>query len=248
LGKEIYPYDEANFLITSVELPMVVQVTDASVEVPYLSLRLKLDLNVARELVEDHNFQQSSNPTAGRGIATGPVTPELLDAFDRLFDLLSTPRDIPILSSLIDQEILYRLLTSEQGVRLRAIALGGSQSNRTAKAIGWLKLNYRKRLRTGELAETVHMGVSTLHHHFRAMTGMSPLQYQKQLRLHAARRLMLTEALDAGSAALQVGYESATQFNREYSRLFGQPPRRDMEALRATAEKQLPTLDQMNRN
>jgi hypothetical protein len=136
LGKEIYPYDEANFLITSVELPMVVQVTDASVEVPYLSLRLKLDLNVARELVEDHNFQRSSNPTSGRGIATGPVTPELLDAFDRLFDLLSTPRDIPILSSLIEQEILYRLLTSEQGVRLRAIALGGSQSNRTAKAIG----------------------------------------------------------------------------------------------------------------
>jgi len=175
-------------------------------------------------------------------MSTGPATPELLDAFNRLFELLSTPRDIPILGSLIQREILYRLLTSEQGARLREIVSSGSQSNLTAKAVAWLRQNYRKPLRVEELAGIVRMGVSTFHHHFRTMTSMSPLQYQKQLRLHEARRLMLTEFLDASSAALEVGYESATQFTREYSRLFGQPPMRDVRALRATIDDASPEL------
>ena len=142
------------------------------------------------------------------------------------------PKDIPILGPLIHREILYRLLTGEQGARFREIASLGSQSHRTAMAVNWLRSNYAQPLRINELAKSVKMGVSTLHHQFSAMTSMSPLQYQKQLRLQEARKLMLTGNYDAGSAALQVGYESATQFSREYSRFFGQPPMRHVRTLR----------------
>jgi transcriptional regulator GlxA family with amidase domain len=142
-----------------------------------------------------------------------------------------------ILSGLIQREILYRILTSEAGARLRAIATLGDHSQRTAKAIAWLRTNYAKPLRVEELAQIAGMGVSTLHHHFRALTALSPLQYQKQLRLQMARGRMLSEGLDAASAAFEVGYESASQFNREYSRFFGQPPMRDVRTLRARAEK-----------
>jgi AraC-like DNA-binding protein len=145
-------------------------------------------------------------------------------------DLLDTPQDIPFLSSLIQREIIYRLLRSPQGKHLRAIATLGEQSHRTAKAVEWLKMNYAKPLRVEDLATMAQMGVSTLHHHFRSLTAMSPLQYQKLLRLHVARERMLTEGLDAASAAFEVGYESASQFNREYSRFFGQPPMRDTKA------------------
>jgi AraC-like DNA-binding protein len=236
VGKDAYVYDGSHFLLTSVELPMLAQVIEASAEAPYLSLRLKLDLKTIRQLILEHELQQPDDAILGKGIEIGPTTLELLNAFERLFDLLQTPGDIPVLSDLIQREIFYRLLRSEQGAVLRRIASRGSLSNRTAGAIAWLKQNYRKPLHIGELAETVHMGVSTLHHHFRAMTSMSPLQYQKQLRLHEARRLMLIEDTDAGGAAIKVGYESATQFNREYGRLFGQPPLRDVKALRASLQ------------
>jgi transcriptional regulator GlxA family with amidase domain len=138
------------------------------------------------------------------------------------------------LSDLIQQEIVYRLLRGPHGERLRAIATLGDQSQRTAKAVAWLRANYAKPLHLEELAEIARMGISTLHHHFRALTGMSPLQYQKQLRLQAARERMLIEGLDAASAAFEVGYESASQFNREYKRTFGQPPMRDVKARRLT--------------
>jgi AraC-like DNA-binding protein len=141
-------------------------------------------------------------------------------------------RDIPFLSGLIQREIIYRVLQSAEGARLRAIATNGDQSHRTARAIAWIKANYAKPLRLEDLAQTAGMGVSTLHHHFRALTAMSPLQYQKQLRLQAARGRMLMDGLDAASAAFEVGYESVSQFNREYSRFFGQPPMRDIKALR----------------
>jgi AraC-like DNA-binding protein len=236
VGKDAYVYDGTHFLLTSVELPMLAQVIEANSEVPYLSLRLKLDLKIIRQLILEHELQQPDDAILGKGIEIGPTTLELLNAFERLFDLLQTPGDIPVLSDLIQREILYRLLRSEQGAVLRRIASGGSLSNRTAGAIAWLKRNYRKPLHIDDLAETVHMGVSTLHHHFRAMTSMSPLQYQKQLRLHEARRLMLIEDSDAGGAAIKVGYESATQFNREYGRLFGQPPLRDVKALRSSIQ------------
>jgi AraC-like DNA-binding protein len=143
---------------------------------------------------------------------------------------MDAPQDIPFLGSLLQREILYRLLRSPLGRHLRSIATLGEQSNRTAKAVSWLKTNYTKPLRVEDLASVAQMGVSTLHHHFRSLTAMSPLQYQKRLRLHAARARMLTEGLDAASAAFEVGYESASQFNREYSRFFGQPPMRDIKA------------------
>jgi transcriptional regulator GlxA family with amidase domain len=165
-------------------------------------------------------------------MATGEVTVELLNACCRLMDLLDTPQHISFLSGLIQREIIYYILQGAEGARLRAIATLGEQSNRIAKAISWLKSNYEKPLRVEELAKMALMAVSTFHHHFREMTAMSPVQYQKQLRLQAARTRMLTEDLDASSAAMEVGYESVSQFNREYSRFFGQPPMRDIRALR----------------
>src|SRR5438552_731040 len=166
-------------------------------------------------------------------MATGETTAELLSACCRLLDLLDTPQDIPFLSGLIQREIIYRILRGPAGARLRAIATRGGQSHRTAKAIAWIKANYAKPLRVENLAQIAGMGLSTLHHHFQALTAMSPLQYQKQLRLQAARGRMLVDGLDAASAAFEVGYESASQFNREYSRLFGQPPMRDIRTLRS---------------
>jgi len=156
----------------------------------------------------------------------------LLAACSRLVDLLDAPEDIPFLSHLIHREILYRVLRTPQGERLRAIATAGDLSYRTARAIAWLRANYAKPLRIDELATLARMGVSTLHHQFRSLTAMSPLQYQKQLRLQSARDRMLMDGLDATSAAYEVGYESVSQFNREYSRLFGQPPMRDIRNLR----------------
>src|SRR5216117_4405260 len=165
-------------------------------------------------------------------MATGETTAELLDACCRLIDQLNTPQDIPFLSGLIQREIIYRILRGPAGARLRAIATLGDQSQRTAKAIAWVRANYAKPLRVEDLAKIAGMGVSTLHHHFRTLTAMSPLQYQKQLRLQAARERMLIEGIDATSAAFDVGYESPSQFNREYKRFFGEPPGRDIKARR----------------
>jgi AraC-like DNA-binding protein len=165
-------------------------------------------------------------------MATGEVTLPLLAAFQRLIDLLDEPKDIPILAPIIEREIFYRLLIGDQGVRLRQIAASGSQSNQIARAIGWLKGNFARPLSIDELASQVNMSTSTFHHHFRQVTAMSPLQYQKWLRLNEARRLMLAEDRDATTAAFQVGYESPSQFSREYSRLFGAPPLRDISSLR----------------
>jgi AraC-like DNA-binding protein len=155
-----------------------------------------------------------------------------MKACSRLIELLDTPEDIPFLSHLIQREIIYRVLRTPQGVRLRTIATTGDLGNRTARAITWLRDNYTKRLHMEELATIARMGVSTLHHQFRALTAMSPLQYQKQLRLQRARERMLMDGVDATSAAYEVGYESVSQFNREYSRFFRQPPMRDIKALR----------------
>jgi transcriptional regulator GlxA family with amidase domain len=175
-------------------------------------------------------------------MATGETTAELLDACCRLVDLLNTPQDIPYLGGLIQHEVIYRILRGRVGARLRAIATLGDQSQRTAKAISWVRANYAKPLRVEDLAKIAGMGVSTLHHHFRALTAMSPLQYQKQLRLRAARERMLIDGLDATSAAFEVGYESATQFNREYGRFFGQPPMRDIRTLRSPGAQSLESV------
>jgi len=218
----------------------VSQIITASEEVPLLSLLLKLDMAVVREILSLEEFHASAGSSQGRGIAIGKTTVELLSACSRLMDLLDAPEDIPFLSNTIEREIVYRLLRGPQGERLRAIATLGDQSHRTSKAIAWLRANYAKPLRVDELAAVARMGISTLHHHFRALTAMSPLQYQKQLRLVAARERMLINGLDAATAAFEVGYESASQFNREYKRFFGQPPMRDIQARRLAGPQQLP--------
>jgi AraC-like DNA-binding protein len=240
LGATTYLCDESSFLLTSVDLPVVSQVTAATKEVPLLSLLLKLDMPVVRQILSQEDFHAPETSSDAIGMAVGKTSVELLDACSRLLDLLDTPQDIPFLGSLIVREIIYRLLRGPQGNHLRAIATMGEQSHRTAKAIAWLKTNYSKPLRVEELAAVAQMGVSTFHHHFRSLTAMSPLQYQKRLRLHVARERMFMEGLDAASAAFDVGYESASQFNREYSRFFGQPPMRDVKARRLSGSAATP--------
>jgi AraC-like DNA-binding protein len=242
LGRNIFIYDASRFLLTSVDLPVVSRVIEASEEVPCLALSLKLEMPMVRELLSREEIQLPEAPSASPGMATGATTPEFLSACCRLVDLLQTPQDVPFLSGLIQREIVYRILRSAQGSRVRAIATLGEQSNRTARAIAWIKVNYAKPLRVEDLAEIAGMGVSTLHHHFRVLTAMSPLQYQKQLRLQAARGRMLMDGLDAASAAFEVGYESASQFNREYSRFFGQPPMRDIRTLRSPSAAPLESV------
>ncbi len=232
LGSTTYLCDERMFLLSAVDLPVVSQVVAATPEKPLLGLLLKLDMAEVRRILSEEDFASPAEPAGTRGMAVGISSVELLNACSRLIDLLDAPRDIAFLSRLIEREILYRLLHSPQGKHLRAIATQGEQSHRTAKAVAWLRMNYAKPLRVEELAAMTQMGVSTLHHHFRSLTAMSPLQYQKQLRLHVARERMLADGLDAASAAFEVGYESASQFSREYSRFFGQPPMRDVKARR----------------
>jgi AraC-like DNA-binding protein len=235
LGDDSYVYDPHHFLVTSVDLPTFVQVIKASPEKPYLGVVLRIDQREISQLMVDSNLPLPRAQQSSRGMATGEVTPSLLTAFQRLIDLLDEPKDIPILAPIIQREIFYRLLVGDQGARLRQMASAGSQSNQIARAIYWLKGNFTRPLRIDDLAAQVNMSTSTFHHHFRAVTAMSPLQYQKWLRLNEARRLMLAENQDATTAAFQVGYESPSQFNREYSRLFGAPPLRDITSLRQMA-------------
>jgi AraC-like DNA-binding protein len=234
VGGTTHICDGNTCLLTSVDLPVVGQITKASKDEPFLAIALKLEMPVVREILSQEEFLAPEVSFGVRGMAVGKTSAEMLGACSRLVGLLDTPRDIPFLSSLLQREILYRLLRGPLGKHLRAIATLGEQSNRTAKAVGWLKANFDKPLRVEELASVAQMGVSTLHHHFRSLTAMSPLQYQKRLRLHAARVRMMTGGLDAASAAFEVGYESASQFNREYSRLFGRPPMRDIQSRRMT--------------
>ncbi len=247
LGGTTFIFDESRYLLTSLDLPVICNVIEASEEVPYLCFVLKLEMPVVRELLSREEIQAHEAPSENPAMATGETTAELLDACRRLVELLHTPQDIPFLSGLIQREIIYRILRGPEGARLREIATLGDQSHRTAKAIAWVRANYAKPLRVEDLAKLAAMGVSTLHHHFRALTAMSPLQYQKQLRLHAARERMLIDGLDAASAAFEVGYESASQFNREYSRFFGQPPMRDIRSLRSPGAPQMELVGNLQR-
>jgi Transcriptional regulator containing an amidase domain and an AraC-type DNA-binding HTH domain len=232
LGEEFYTYDADHFLIASVDLPIVAQVTEASPEKPYLGLMLKLDPKMISQLVVDSNLPMPRTQQTSRGMAVSRVSARMLGAFQRLLDLMDVPEDIPVMAPLIQREIVYRLLVGEQGPRLRQMGAAGTQSNQLAQAIDWLKKNYTQPLRVDDLAAHARMSTSTFHRHFRDLTAMSPLQFQKRLRLHEARRIMFTDHLDATSVAFQVGYESSTQFNREYSRVFGAPPLRDIKSLR----------------
>jgi AraC-like DNA-binding protein len=245
LARNTFIFDQSRYLLTSLDLPVICNVIEASEAVPYLCFVLKLEIPVVRELLSREEIQAPAAASDSPAMATGETTAELLDACCRLMDLLNNPQDIPFLSGLIQREIIYRILRGPEGARLRAIATLGDQSQRTAKAIAWVRANYAKPLRVDDLAKIAAMGVSTLHHHFRVLTAMSPLQYQKQLRLHAARERMLMDGLDAASAAFEVGYESASQFNREYSRFLGKPPMRDIRTLRSPGAPPLESVSKL---
>ena len=234
LGKQSYVFGGSTFLLTSIDLPIISRVCAASVERPYLAFFLQLDMGMVRDILYSEEVHVPPPPVGTRGMVLGEATVELLAPCSRMVRLLHTPQDVPFFGKLLQREIIYRLLQGPQGDRLRSVATLADQSYRTAKAVTWLRDNFKKTLNVDELASMTGMSRSTLNHHFRGLTAMSPLQFQKQLRLHAARQKMLTDELDAASAAFDVGYESPSQFNREYKRYFGQPPMRDIQALRSS--------------
>ncbi|EGQ9465413.1 AraC family transcriptional regulator [Vibrio parahaemolyticus] len=232
LGEESFIYDANHFLISSVDLPIIANIIEASEEQPYLGLIMELDLTEISQLIVDSELAFTQSKEAQKGIAVGELSESLLDAFVRLAELLDEGQNIKILAPIIKREIFYRLLMSEQGTRLHQIVTAGSHSHQIAKAIDWLKNNFVKPLSVGDLASFTGMSKSSFYTHFRSMTSMTPLQFQKKLRLSEARRLMLTENLDAMAATFKVGYESPSQFSREYNRLFGAPPSKDIKSLR----------------
>ena len=233
LGSEVFYYGVGDYLVVSLDLPVISRVTQATPEIPHVGLGMAIDSAKLREVLERVRVPvEAANHGESRGVVVHRAPEELLDATLRLLRLLDRPQDIAALAPLIEQEILYRLLVGPHGSTLLRIAALDSPSNRVAKAIAWLRQNYMRPLRIEGLASHVGMSVSSLHHHFSAITAMTPLQYQKRLRLHEARRLMVVERLDVGSAGYRVGYQSPSQFSREYSRLYGLSPLRDLEGVR----------------
>jgi AraC-like DNA-binding protein len=231
LGRQVFRYDPLHYLLSSVTLPVIGEVAEASAERPYLCARLDIDPKEIGALMLEAGLPRRKPTVDVRGIYVSPVFEELLDAVLRLLRLLLSPKDAPVLAPLALREIYYRVLTSELGPRLRELALD-SQYQRIARAVDLVKRRFADRLRIQDLADEVHMSPSSLYHRFKAVTNMSPLKFQKQLRLHEARRLMLVEGLEAVVAGERVGYESASQFSREYRRLFGAPPRQEIARLR----------------
>jgi AraC-like DNA-binding protein len=234
LNDEIFHYDALNYLVVSVTLPGMGQVVEATPEHPFLSLRLSLDLEEIAALVLELGDRKPSPPAADRGLFVARLDEPLLDAVLRMVRLLDTPEDIGALTPLVQREIYYRMLRGELGYRLLDLAQAEGGNHRIVRAIEWLKQHYSVPLRIEELADAVHMSPSALHHRFKAITAMSPLQYQKHLRLHEARRLMFADGIESATAGHRVGYESASQFSREYRRLFGAPPRSEIARLRET--------------
>lgn len=235
LGSDLIVYDPLHYLLISVTMMPVGQVVEASAERPYLCIRLNIDPREVGALLLEGGHAEADGSGSHRGLRVARVSLDMLDAMTRLLRLLRTPEHVPVLAPLAVREIFYRALTGELGPRLRELALADTHAHRIARAIDLIKRGYAEPMRVEALAEAVHMSPSTLHHHFKQVTSMSPLQYQKQLRLHQARRLMLTEGLDASGAGHRVGYESPSQFSREYRRLFGAPPRAEIERLRRGA-------------
>jgi AraC-like DNA-binding protein len=237
LGDNRYRYDPAHYLLATAELPVVSQIIEASQERPYLSLRLRLDATLVGSVMVEAGHFSPRNHADVRAIDVSPLDASLLDAVVRLIRLLDTPAEAPFLAPLITREIVYRLLMGEQGDRLRHIAVEGSHTHRITRAIERLCKEFDQPLRIDDIARELGMSVSGFYHHFKAVTAMSPLQFQKQIRLQEARRLMLGEGLDAASAGYRVGYNDAAHFNREYKRLFGLPPLHDVERLREAARE-----------
>jgi AraC-like DNA-binding protein len=235
LGDETYVYDRSRYLAVSVDLPVVGNVFEASPEAPYLCLTLTVDPRELAALIVETGRQAPRDDHDGRALYVSPLRTPLLDGLLRLVRLLDAPEDIPVLAPLILREVNYRLLQSEQFGRLAQMAIGDGRLRRVSGAVAWIKDHFAEPLQIEALAGRVHMSPSALHHHFRAATAMSPIQYQKRLRLQEARRLLLAGAPSADAVAYEVGYASASQFSREYARLFGQPPRRDAERVRDAA-------------
>ncbi|SFN56730.1 AraC-type DNA-binding protein [Formivibrio citricus] len=232
LGDEIFDYGAGQSLITTVDLPVVSYVTRASPAEPFLGMWLELDARVIAQLAAEMEFATPLQVATTRAMSVETLDAGLQDALTRLVRLLAEPPLIPLLAPLIQQEIVVRLLNGGHGPSLRRLVAVGSPSQQIAKVIAWLKQHYTEDVPMDDLAAKAHMSPSTFRQHFRAVAGMSPLQYLKNLRLQDARQLMLNENMDAGSAAVRVGYESASQFSREYSRLFGEPPNRDIKRMR----------------
>jgi AraC-like DNA-binding protein len=233
LGDQRYVYDSENYLITTLDLPRVSQVLEASKERPYLSFRFALDPQlVSAVMVESGQFAPPRNPVEMRAIDVSPLDANLLDAVVRLVRLQDTPSEAPILMPMIVREIIYRLLKGSQGGRLSHLTMIGGYTPDIARAVQIIRQNFDQPLRIEQLAHELGMSVSGFHYHFKAVTAMSPLQFQKQLRLQEARRLLLSENLDATSAAFRVGYNDAAHFNREYKSVFGIPPMRDVQRIR----------------
>ena len=232
LNNEVFQYDALNYLVVSVTLHAMGQVLEATPEHPFLSIRLNLDLEEIARLVLELGDRGPSPAAADRGLFVARLDEPLLDAVLRMVKLLETPEDIDVLAPVIQREIYYRILRGDLGSRLVDLAQSEGGNHRVVRAIEWLKQHYVAPLRIEALADAVHMSPSALHHRFKAVTAMSPLQYQKHLRLHEARRLMFADGIESATAAHRVGYESASQFSREYRRLFGAPPRSEIARLR----------------
>ncbi len=238
LGENVYRYDPSHFLLVTVDLPVTSQVAEATPQKPYLSLSLDIVPRQISALVAELNLPPASAPPLmERGIGVGCLDTLLRDTVVRLLRLLDTPQHIPMLAPLIQREILYLVLASEQGAALRRIAFAGSEMDGIVKALHRLKHGFAEPLKVDDLAREVHLSPSVFHQHFKAVTALTPLQYQKRLRLQEARRLMLGQGVDAATAGFQAGYQSPSQFSREYRRLFGEAPRRDMTRLRASPAK-----------
>ena len=235
VGDETYTYDPSQYLAVSLELPAVGRVVKASRGEPYLCMTLSVDARELAALIVETGLPAPRDDHDGRGLYVSPLEQPLLEGLLRLVQLLDTPKDIPVLAPLILRELHYRLLHGEQHGRLAEIAIGDGRLRRTARAINWIKEHFTEPLQIETLAKQVNMSPSALHSHFKAVAAMSPIQYQKRLRLQVARRRLLAGATSAEEVAYAVGYASASQFSREYARLFGQPPRRDAERIREQA-------------
>jgi AraC-like DNA-binding protein len=235
LAGELFHYDALHCLVVAVTLPTVGRILQATPERPYLCVRINLDVREIGALMLEAGLPPEPPAPLQRGLQVMRVSDTLLDAVLRLLRLLALPRDIPVLAPLLLREIYYRALMGELGPRLRELSVADSHAQRIARAIELLKRRFDEPVRIGEVAQAAHMSESSLHHHFKQVTAMSPLQFQKQLRLHQARRLMLSDGLDAAAAGHRVGYESASQFSREYRRLFGAPPRAEIDQVRNQA-------------
>jgi AraC-like DNA-binding protein len=232
LADETYRYDPSTYLVTSVELPIMGRIIEAAPGVPYLSLKLSFDADIILDIMKETNRPIDVPAEASRGITVNRTSPALLEAIVRLMQLLDTPEDVAVLAPLVIREILYRVLQGEQGSLIHQFAIIGSHANNIAQAIRLINRQYDRPLLIEHLAKSVNMSTSAFHKHFKRVTAMSPLQYQKTVRLQEARRLLLTEAVPASDAAFRVGYESPSQFSREYARMYGRPPMLDVQELR----------------